>query len=150
MEDIHCSNAHEKFMLMLLERIETIEDQLTGINDKMSIVMGSLSPSGCMVVFNLSFSTAPSNETASEIFEYLNKELSCEQCFFSSDNSKMQAVFNRAEKFDNITEIIHGLKTRFSFSVSQLSITSHVDLCAAGKMFMMQRHPTKISYKALV
>lgn len=143
MDDIDCSNAHEKFMLMLLERIEKTEDQLQSIDDKMSLVLGSLAPSGCMVVFNLSFSNALSNETALKIFEFLHDELQCEQCFLSLENSSMQAVFNRAEKFNNITEIIHGLKKRFAFSVSQLSINNHVDLNVVGKLFMMQNKPTK-------
>ncbi len=78
------NNPYERFMIMIMDRLDKIENRMDNIDNKMSVVMGNLTTtvSNLHIIFKITLEKQIDVEAIDTIYNFLYKELGSTQCFF--------------------------------------------------------------------
>lgn len=133
-------NPYERFMIMILERLDKVEEALKDVTDKQSMIIGNLHehPNGYYVYKVVLREMIPIQQY-SDIFQVLYTHLSCTQCFISQNT--IQAVFFDMTKTKRLDLVLNDFKS-YNLNTSQVSINYDIQVNNQQETYMIYRTPT--------
>lgn len=124
------NNPYERFMIMILERLEKLEDRMEKLDNKMSIVIGNISNNikNVHVIFKIVLDKRIDIDKIDTIYNFLHKELSCTQCFFSlhTHTSSIQLVCTDTNVFQKFSDMLDKFKHDNKITINSISIEPDV------------------------
>ena len=122
MDHLIYSNPYERFMIMILERLEAVEDTLTNFQTKMTATIAAVGDKKCSVIdFNI---VGLKEENYKNVSDCLGK-LGCVMFFFGENT--VQTIVSDNKCLVILDEISKDLN-KYNVRLSSVSIKNCVDM----------------------
>ncbi len=136
------NNPYERFMIMILERLEKLEDNMENIDNKMSIVMGNLTSNNKNIhlIFKIILDRKLDVNKMESVYNFLHSELACTQCFFSLDfHTSIQIICTDNSALQKFSNVIDKFKSELKIMISKISIEPDIAFDNIHEVYMLYK-----------
>lgn len=136
------SNPYERFMIIIMNRLSSLEDKFQNLNNKMSLILDTMQGNANNVFYVLKMTVSNPIATIDNIFEYISKELDCTLCYFSDTSTliEIQAVFYHNDAYSKFSKAFDLLKKDLSVTICHMSIANDVEFTDTKPGFMIYKN----------